>query len=281
MARYADLRRWSIELSPAERALRERFDATYAAGQSPVMRAVERSVCGCDYGATSWTTVNEAQRIGDVLALAPGLRLLEIGGGSGWPALYLAKTSGCDVFLIDLPIGGLRIAAQRAIADDLTGAFWVAVADGGNLPFSASAFDAVSHSDVLCCLPRKRAVLTECRRVIRSGGRMVFSVISVASNLAPAAYVRAVTNGPEFVEAEADYPTLLGETGWTMLERHDLTQPYAASCRRQLSADAAHRDALTSLLSAAAFAERQASWQAKLACLEEGLLRRELFVSGA
>ena len=110
---------------------------------------------------------------------------------------------------------------------------------------------------------------------------MVFSVISVASNLAPAAYVRAVTNGPEFVEAEADYPTLLGETGWTMLERHDLTQPYAASCRRQLSADAAHRDALTTLLSAAAFAERQASWQAKLACLEEGLLRRELFVSGA
>ena len=87
MARYADLRRWSIELSPAERALRERFDATYAAGQSPVMRAVERSVCGCDYGATSWTTVNEAQRIGDALALAPGLRLLEIGAGSGWPAL--------------------------------------------------------------------------------------------------------------------------------------------------------------------------------------------------
>lgn len=261
--------------------MRERFEAAYATGQSPVMRTVERSVCGCDYGATSWTTANEALCIGALLALGPGLRLLEIGAGSGWPALYLAKTSGCDVALIDLPIGGLRIAAQRAIADHLTGACWVAVANGASLPFGAFTFDAISHSDVLCCLPRKRAVLADCHRVIRPNGRMVFSVISIAPNLAPAAYAGAVANGPDFVEAEADYRTLLRETGWTMINYQDLTPSYAASCRRQLSADAAHQDALTALLGPAAFAERQASWRAKLVCLEEGLLRRELFVTKA
>jgi SAM-dependent methyltransferase len=275
------LSRKSLELSPAERALRERFEATYTTGQSPVMRAGERSVCGCDYGATGWTTVEEAHRIGALLALGPGVRLLDIGAGAGWPALYLAKTSGCSVTLTDLPISGLRIAAERAIADRLLGTCWVAIADGAVLPFRAATFDAVSHSDVLCCLPRKRAVLADCRRVIRAGGRMVFSVIVVAPNLAPAAYVRAVANGPDFIEAKPDYPILLRETGWTIAERHDLTPDYAAICRRQLRVDASEKDALTTLLGATAFAERQASWLDQLACVNEGLLRRELFLATA
>jgi 2-polyprenyl-3-methyl-5-hydroxy-6-metoxy-1,4-benzoquinol methylase len=103
--------------SPEEAAQRRRFEELYARAQSPVMRSIERSVCGCDYGASSWTTREEAQRIGTLLGLRPGVRLLDVGAGSGWPGLYLAKTSGCDVALVDLPLSGLRIAAQRAVAD--------------------------------------------------------------------------------------------------------------------------------------------------------------------
>ena len=106
-----------MKLSSAERALRERFEATYATCQAPVMRAIERSFCGCDYGATSWTTREEADRIGTLLALGPGVRLLDLGAGTGWPALYLAKTTGCDVTLTDLPVTGLRIAMARTLAD--------------------------------------------------------------------------------------------------------------------------------------------------------------------
>ena len=96
-----------------------------------------------------------------------------------------------------------------------------------------------------------------------------------------AAYTRAVTNGPDFTEAEAEYPTLLRETGWAILEHHDLTPDFAASHRRQLRADAAQKDALTTLLGAGPFVERQVNLNARLACLEEGLLRRELFVATA
>ncbi len=133
IARDRRLSRKSLELSPAERALRERFEATYTTGQSPVMRAGERSVCGCDYGATGWTTVEEAHRIGALLALGPGVRLLDIGAGAGWPAHYLAKTSGCSVILTDLPISGLRIAAERAMltARLSRGRLWVAVSVSG------------------------------------------------------------------------------------------------------------------------------------------------------
>jgi SAM-dependent methyltransferase len=268
-----------MSCSPEERAQRKRFEELYLRAQSPVILAVERSVCGCDYGGTSWTTRDEADRIRTLLGLRPGLRLLDVGSGSGWPGLYLARTSGCDIALVDLPLTGLRIAAERAARDRIPGVCWAAVADAAGLPFRAASFDAVNHSDVLCCLRAKRAVLEACRRVIRDGGRMVFSVISVAPGLSPDDYRRAVANGPEFVESDTDYPTLLEQTGWIGLDCQDLTMDYAASCRRLLRADGERKDALQALIGAAEFAERQTGWRSKLAALEEGLLRRELFVA--
>jgi len=269
----------SMALSPEEQAQRERFEQTYLRSRSPAMLSIERSVCGCDYGATSWTTRAEADEIRALLELRPGLRLLDVGAGSGWPGLYLAETSGCEVALVDLPLAGLRIAAARSIKDRTAGACWFAVADAAVLPFRDNSFDAVSHSDVLCCLRGKRAVLEGCRRVVRSQGRMVFSVISVAPGLTLADHRLAIENGPEFVESETDYPTLLTRTGWTVVDYRDLTQNYAASCRRQLHADERRRDALVSLLGAAQFAERRADWRSKLEALGKGLLRRELFVT--
>ncbi len=75
---------------------------------------IERSIFGCAYGATSFTTRDEAENVGKMLALGPEKRLLEVGTGSGWPGFYLASITGCDVALIDLPFEGLRIAAARA-----------------------------------------------------------------------------------------------------------------------------------------------------------------------
>ncbi len=265
--------------SPEEQAQTKRFSESYLCNQTPTMRAIERSVCGCDYGGTSWTTREETKRLSALLGLRPGLRLLDVGAGSGWPGLYMAGTSGCEIVLADLPLAGLRIAADRAVADGITSACWVAVADGANLPFSDSSFDAVSHSDLLCCLRPKRAVLEACRRVIRRGGRTVFTVISVAPGLSPANYGRAVENGPEFIESEVDYPTLLTQTGWELVEHLDLTKDYAASCRRQLRADEERKNALETLIGASEFAERQVTWRSKLTAISDGLLRRELFVA--
>jgi phosphoethanolamine N-methyltransferase len=268
-----------MKRSPEEQAQTERFAESYLCAQTPTMRAIERSVCGCDYGGSSWTTREETERLTALMGLRPGLRLLDVGAGSGWPGLYMAGMSGCDIVLVDLPLAGLRIAADRAAADGMANACWVAVADGANLPFADNSFDAVSHSDLLCCLRPKRAVLEACRGVIHRGGRMVFTVISVAPGLSPSDYGRAVENGPEFIESEADYPTLLAQTGWGLVEHLDVTADYAASCRRQIRADEEQKSALETLIGVSEFAERQLGWRSKLAALGDGLLRREFFVA--
>ncbi len=243
------------------------------------MLTIERSVCGCDYGGNSWTTRAETQQMAARLGLHPGVRLLDLGAGSGWPGLYMGKTSGCDVVLVDLPLAGLRIATERADKDGIPGNVRATVADAAALPFPDGSFDAISHSDLLCCLRQKHAVLVACRRVIRRHGRMVFTVISVAPGLSAEQYRRAVANGPEFIETVADYPTLLAETGWIKTGHEDITMAYSASCRRQLHADEAQKDGLVALIGASEFAERLAGWRSKLAAIDDNLLRRELFVA--
>ena len=264
---------------PDEQAVRERFGDLYQLVQAPIKREIERAVCGCDYGGTSWTTRREAEQVGELLGLAPGRRLLEVGAGSGWPGLYLARTTGCDVTLLDLPLAGLRIAAERAVADRLPGACWGVLADGAALPFGSGAFDAVSHSDVLCCLDAKLPVLRACRRVIRSGGRMVFTVIFPKPGLSSADHERAVESAPPFVATALTYPAMLRQAGWVVTDRVDLTAEFAESVRRLLREEEAHADELSGLYGEVEYSEKVARRRTTLRALEAGLLRRELFAA--
>ena len=270
--------RHAMGLTARELAKRDDFDLEYRYGQRPVMQAVERAVCGCDYGSTAWTTRDEADWIAGALELAPGLGLLEIGAGSGWPALYLARKSGCDVTLTDLPHGGLRSAAERAARDGLSDTCLTLAADAARLAFRDEGFDVINHSDVLCCLVEKRNVLAECRRVIRPGGRMAFSVLYIPSGLSPEDHAQALETAPEFVESDMDYPALLAETGWAILERRDLTGAFMESCRQRLRIEDELHAEIRPLVGAADFDVRQTRLRRRLPVLERGHLRRDLFV---
>ncbi|MDX1402536.1 MAG: methyltransferase domain-containing protein [Kiloniellales bacterium] len=258
-----------------------RYDEYYNRAQIPFVYEIERRVCGCDFGGNSWTTRRQADEIIERLQLRPGVRMLDLGAGTGWPALYFVGQSGCDAVLADLPENGLRIARERAAKDGLSELVASVVSDAAELCFPEEAFDAVSHSDLLCCLVRKRSVLASCRRVIRSQGRMAFTVISIMPGLSQEQYRKAAANGPEFVESEADYPTLLKETGWRIIDRQDITAAYASACERQIEADEDYADELSGFLGAREYKDRLAGWHDKLFAIENGLLQRELFVAAA
>ena len=260
-----------------EQAVFDRFSKRYENAQSEVMRRIERAVCGCDYGATSWTTADEAETVAEWLDLKPGRQLLEVGAGSGWPGVYLAKKTGCDIAMVDLPFVGLRLALERARADAIAGTPFAAVADGAALPFRTSWFDAVLHSDVLCCLREKIEVLKACRRVLRPDGGMVFSVILVTPGLTPEQQAEAAAHGPPFVAAAVPYPEMLDRTGWTIVDHRDLTADYEASVRERLEQLERNEDEVVEVLGAHDVAEEQARRRRTLKALGRGLIRRELF----
>ena len=261
-----------------EQAVLDRFSKQYEHAQSDVMRGIERSVCGCDYGARSWTTLDEARETGRMLALKPGKRLLEVGSGSGWPGLYLAKETGCDIVMTDLPLTGLRVAIERAATDQVAGACWATVADGAALPFRSGRFDAILPSDVLCCLPEKRELLESCSRTIRVDGKMVFSVILVKPGLTVADYEQAVAGGPPFIAAEIPYPEMLRQTGWKITDHRDLTVEYRVTIGRMLEKLETNAEEIAHLFGDDDAADERARRRSAIEALDQDLLRRELFV---
>jgi ubiquinone/menaquinone biosynthesis C-methylase UbiE len=111
---------------------------------------VDRLVIGSDFGADGYTTVEQADELASRLELRPGLRLLDLGCGRGWPGLYLAMRTGCQVVLSDVPLDGLRSANARAVRERLDARCAVVAASGSHLPFAGESFDAIVHTDVLC-----------------------------------------------------------------------------------------------------------------------------------
>jgi predicted nicotinamide N-methyase len=100
--------------SRSERETLADFAADYALPSTMVVDEIERRVIGEVWGANGFTTAAQAEVLADRLELRAGKRLLDIGTGRGWPGLYLAKRSGCEVVLTDLPIEGLGLARNRA-----------------------------------------------------------------------------------------------------------------------------------------------------------------------
>lgn len=242
--------------SNAELDLKKHFEETYARSGHWVMQAIERQVCSCDFGGSSWTSQEQADDQIRLLGLGSQSTLIDLGSGTGWLGLYMAKQSGCQVTLVDLPENALELAQQRAAEEGLSVQTFTQVADAADLPWPVENFDAVSHSDLLCCLVHKREVLQQCRRIIRPKGRMVFTVISISPGLSTVVYARALSNAPEFTETEKDYPQLLSETGWLIEDRLDPTEAYENSCIRQLEIDISLKSELSDLIGTKEATER-------------------------
>ncbi len=256
------------------------FADSYEVSNLPAMRDVERTVLGCDYGGTSWTTCDQAKQIAEMLGLQPGLHLLDIGAGSGWPGLFLADTSRCDVTLLDIPINALTKARQRARDDGIDNRVNAIAASGAALPFRNASFSAISHSDVLCCLPEKTKMLKECRRIATDRAHMVFSVIAVAPHLPEADHRSAVEAGPPFIDAPGAYADLLPQCDWQLIRRIDGTAEYRRSLCALVRAFEEVAD-LSEALGNDAVREARDKRQKQIAAIDAGLLVRDIFLVAA
>lgn len=129
--------------------MKTEFAQRYSVGHRGVLTMIEREVIGGDWGANGYTTLDQADELAERLDLDASKRLLDVGTGQGWPGLYLAKTTGCEVVVTDLPIEGLSAAAIRAKQERIR-SLGTVVCSARRLPFGERSFDALCHTDVLC-----------------------------------------------------------------------------------------------------------------------------------
>jgi ubiquinone/menaquinone biosynthesis C-methylase UbiE len=174
------------------------------------------------------------RRVARTLGLRPGERVLDVASGPGTTALLLASEFGVSVDGLDLgadAVAGAKAkAADRGVVDQVR--FYVA--DGERLPFANGSFDAVICECALCTFANKERGALEMARVLRSGGRVGITDVTLdRARLAPelaslAGWVACLADA----RPVADYRQLLESAGL----RVTLTQPHDDALAKMIEA---------------------------------------------
>lgn len=127
------------------------------------------------------------ERMAGMLELAPDVEVIDIGSGYGGSARFLARTYGCRVTCLNLSeVENERNRAMNRAAglDHL-----IEVVDGSfeDIPAQDNGFDVVWSQDALLHSGDRPRVLEEVVRVLRPGGRFVFTDPMAADGASPEA----------------------------------------------------------------------------------------------
>jgi SAM-dependent methyltransferase len=110
----------------------------------------------------------------DLLGLAPGERVLDVGCGSGVVTRDIARRVGPDGRVIGLDASPAFLAVARDLAREagLEAGVEFREGDARALPFDEGAFDAVVAATALAHVPDGTRAIPEMVRVTRPGGRV-------------------------------------------------------------------------------------------------------------
>jgi len=136
----------------------------------------------CPYGQRFWVEAPHPfitrARLREVLAPAPGERVLEVGPGTGYYTLDVAEWVGPEgtIEILDLQQEMLDHTMGRAGEHGLAN-IRPTRSDATAMPYEDASFDAAHLTAVLGEIPDQDAALRELARVLKPGGRLVVGEI--------------------------------------------------------------------------------------------------------
>ena len=224
------------------------YDSTYGNFKAQVLAEVRRETYGEDIGQNSWITAEEYDTFYGWLGLAPRPRVLEVASGSGGPALHLARKHGCRITGIDINEEGLKTAQQAAAAAQITNADFRPADVDRPLPFDAGVFDAIVCIDSMNHFRDRLGVLREWHRVLKAGGRILFTDPVVLTGPVSNEELAARSNIGFFLFVPPEVTErLVRDAGFHLLRREDVTGNIELTSGRWHGARQRHRDDLVQI----------------------------------
>jgi SAM-dependent methyltransferase len=223
------------------------FDTAYGRFADELYAGIRREAFGEDIGQTSWTTAAEHRRFCEWLELDSSSELLEVASGSGGPAIFTADTTGCRVVGVDIHEAGVAAAnvaaAERGLSDR---ARFLAVDAREPLPFDDESFDALSCVDSVNHLFERAAVLADWFRVLRPGGRLLFTNAVTLTGLArrEELLARSSSMGDFVFTPDGLDARLVREAGFVELRVEDVSENAARVAAGWRAARERHREDL-------------------------------------
>jgi ubiquinone/menaquinone biosynthesis C-methylase UbiE len=224
----------------------EIYSGTYQHYSDEVYRQIRQETWGEDIGQNSWLTADEYRSIFKLLGIDAGTKVLEIASGSGGPALFMTKETGCEVVGIDINENGIANANALAKAEGLNLRAEFLLADASQpLPFESHSFDVVVSMDSLNHINHRGDLLKECFRIMKPGGRLLYTDPCVITGI--------VTNEELAVRSSIGFflfmphgenERMMAAAGFENINNQDVTENIAAVTRAWHDARARHEGEL-------------------------------------
>jgi SAM-dependent methyltransferase len=163
-------------------------------------------------------------RLARLAALAPGMRVLDAGGGVGGPARTLAAEFGCRVTSLDLTPSFVAAAEMLTTRLGLGGRVTHRVGDALALPFDAGAFDVVWTQNSGMNIADKARLYAGFHRVLRPGGLLAIQE-PMAGPAGPVLYpvMWARDAASSFLRSPAEMRALIEAAGFRARAWDDVT----------------------------------------------------------
>jgi SAM-dependent methyltransferase len=222
------------------------YDNVYGDFGSNAELAVRREAYGEDLGQSSWLTAREWLAFADQLGIRARSEVLEVGSGSGGPAVYLAESRQCRVTGIDVNEAGVRNARALADSRGLNERVRFEAVDASRpLPFADQSFDAIVSNDAMCHIANRETVLRDWYRILRPGGRALFSDAMVLTGVVSNEELATRSSiGFYVVVPPGANENMLRSAGFIVRGVKDVTANAEEIASRWHDARARHRDAL-------------------------------------
>jgi SAM-dependent methyltransferase len=257
------------------------YNNAYGNYSDEVYRQIRLETYGEDYGQTSWVTTQESAEIPKLLGLSNSSHVLEIGSGSGRYALQVAETIGCRILGADINASGITTANQLAASRKLDSLVKFEQCDASQqLHFENDAFDAVFANDAVCHIRGRASLFGEIRRVLKPGGRLLFSdALVIGGTISNEELATRSSIGYYLFSPPGENERLLDQQGLRLLSATDTTANAASTAKRWHDARDTKREALCSIEGAENFAGLQRFLQCVHTLTSERRLLRLLYLA--
>lgn len=236
---------------------------------------------GEDLAQISWITASECDEFLRWLNLQRSMKLLEIGCGSGGVAVRIAEKYGTSVVGIDVNESAVSAAIERAEQRGVSDSVEFHTADANEtLPFPANKFDVVFCNDSINHLKERNRVLSDWNRVLRSGGRCLYTdPIVVTGTLTSTEIAERSSIGFFLFTPLGINEKLIREAGFRLVLSADVTDNVAATSGGLYDARAKRQKSLTELEGESRFLDEQRFLKMVHTLASEQRLSRFAFVS--